>query len=162
MATEQHSRSFVQPFAPPSWQTRSERMERTHRSRQRIEAVSLGYALYVHHDVIQFLALIPKIATIAFIHGPQGSGKTSMVDSLIEQSGRSALIIDCKQLNNAPSDSALVAALATQTGYWPVFNFVNSMGSLIDLASVGLIGQKGVLFVYFRIHDLNHLSSWIE
>jgi len=37
----------------------------------------------------------------------------------------------------------MVAELAKQTGYWPVFTFFNSMSNLIDLASVGLIGQKG-------------------
>jgi len=41
-------------------------------------------------------------------------------------------------------DSKMVATLAQQTGYWPVFTFFNSMGNLIDLASVGLIGQKGL------------------
>jgi len=38
----------------------------------------------------------------------------------------------------------MVAALAQQTGYWPVFTFFNSMSNMIDLASVGLIGQKGL------------------
>jgi len=38
----------------------------------------------------------------------------------------------------------MVAALAQQTGYRPVFTFFNSMSNLIDLASVGLIGQKGL------------------
>ncbi|KDR81387.1 hypothetical protein GALMADRAFT_58608 [Galerina marginata CBS 339.88] len=88
----------------------------------------------------RYLSDVPT--TIAFVHGPQGSGKTSMVQSVIQHSGRSTLVIDCRQLSNAPSDSALVAGLAAQTGYWPVFNFVNSMGTLIDLASVGLMGQK--------------------
>jgi len=41
------------------------------------------------------------------------------------------------------SDSKVVAALAQQTGYWPVFTLFNSMSNLIDLASVGLMGQKG-------------------
>ena len=44
------------------------------------------------------------------------------------------------------SDSKMVAALAQQTGYWPVFTFFNSMSNMIDLASVGLIGQKGLTF----------------
>ncbi|PPQ78179.1 hypothetical protein CVT25_015512 [Psilocybe cyanescens] len=74
--------------------------------------------------------------TIAFIHGPAGSGKITMLNAVLKQSGRTYLIIDCRKLNNAPSESALVEDLATQTGYWPVFNFVNSMGNLIDLASV--------------------------
>lgn len=35
-----------------------------------------------------------------------------------------------------------VWTLADQVGYWPVFSFLNSLNGLIDLASVGLIGQK--------------------
>src|ERR1700759_5242223 len=57
---------------------------------------------------------------------------------------RKALIIDCGELQKASSDTALLAGLAQQTGYWPVFTFLNSMNNLIDLASVGLIGQKGI------------------
>ena len=53
------------------------------------------------------------------------------------------MIIDVAALGNAVSDAALVSGLAEQTGYWPVFSFLNSMNNLIDLASVGLIGQKG-------------------
>ncbi|CAA7267988.1 unnamed protein product [Cyclocybe aegerita] len=90
-----------------------------------------------------YLADMP--GTIAFVHGPQGSGKSSMLRVVLEESGRNALIIDCRTLNNATSDSALVSGLANQTGYWPVFTFLNSMNSLIDLASVGLIGQKAGL-----------------
>lgn len=56
---------------------------------------------------------------------------------------RKALIIDCRELHKATSDTQLVGALAGQTGYWPVFTFLNSMNNLIDLASVGLMGQKG-------------------
>lgn len=66
-----------------------------------------------------------------------------MLESIIKDSGRDAVIIDCRYLCNAPTDSALIGSLAAQTGYWPVFNSVNSLSSLIDLASVGLIGQKG-------------------
>ena len=54
-----------------------------------------------------------------------------------------AVIIDVAQLSRASSDMALVAGLANQTGYWPVFSFLNSVNNMIDTASVGLIGQKG-------------------
>ncbi|KAF5330523.1 hypothetical protein D9619_005680 [Psilocybe cf. subviscida] len=81
-------------------------------------------------------------STVAFVHGPQGSGKTSMLEAVLHESKRNTLTIDCRQLQAASSDSALVGALAAQTGYWPVFNFLSSMSSLVDLASVGLIGQK--------------------
>ncbi|KAF7338610.1 Mitochondrial escape protein 2 [Mycena venus] len=55
------------------------------------------------------------------------------------------LTIDCRALQNATSDTQLIAVLAKQTGYWPVFSFLNSVNHLIDLASVGLIGQKANL-----------------
>jgi len=87
-----------------------------------------------------YLADIPT--TITFVHGPQGSGKTAMLDTVLKQSARKRLIINCREFHSTTSDSQLVSALAHQTGYWPVFTFFNSMGGLIDLASVGLIGQK--------------------
>ncbi|KAF5386931.1 hypothetical protein D9615_001714 [Tricholomella constricta] len=83
-------------------------------------------------------------STVSFIHGPQGSGKTRMLEAILKESGRKALIIDCRSLQNTTSDAQVVAALAAQTGYWPVFTFLNSLNNLIDLASVGLIGQKGI------------------
>lgn len=83
--------------------------------------------------------------TIAFVHGPQGSGKSSMVFSLLKDCERPVLTVDCNELFKASSDSALLSALAYQTGYWPVFPFVNSLNNLIDIASVGIIGQKAGL-----------------
>ncbi|KZT03537.1 uncharacterized protein LAESUDRAFT_761884 [Laetiporus sulphureus 93-53] len=80
--------------------------------------------------------------SVAFIHGPQGSGKTPMIAEILEVSGRKALIIDVAELSKKTSDTALVAGLAQQTGYWPVFSVFNSLSNVIDLASVGLIGQK--------------------
>ena len=66
-------------------------------------------------------------------------------------------------MKHKDSDTKMIAALAQQTGYWPVFTFFNSMGNLIDLASVGLIGQKGStrgpssdILLILRLH------SWIE
>lgn len=66
--------------------------------------------------------------------------------SILNPSSRRALIIDCEELMKANSDSMLVSSLAAQTGYWPIFTFMNSMNTLIDLASVGMIGQKGDSF----------------
>lgn len=86
-------------------------------------------------------------ATVAFVHGPQGSGKTLMIEQIISESGRTALVVDCRELLKATTDSQIVGALAAQTGYWPVFSFLNSMNSLIDLASVGLIGQKSKFYI---------------
>ena len=63
-------------------------------------------------------------------------------------------MIDCAEIAKAKTDPGLVDALAQQTGalpnvcgltlgYYPVFSFLSSLNGLIDLASMGLIGQKG-------------------
>ncbi|KAF8431788.1 RNA12 protein-domain-containing protein [Boletus edulis BED1] len=83
--------------------------------------------------------------TAAFVHGPQGSGKTHLVSAVLQDSHRKALVIDCAELNKATSDSRLVAALAQQTGYRPVFTFLNSLTNIVDVASVAVIGQKAGL-----------------
>lgn len=75
------------------------------------------------------------------------------------------MLIDCGPImRHKDSDSKMVATLAQQTGYWPVFTFFNSMGNLIDLASVGLIGQKGSTHRprSFDILPILNLYSWIE
>ncbi|KAG1749107.1 RNA12 protein-domain-containing protein [Suillus paluster] len=81
-------------------------------------------------------------STVAFVHGPQGSGKYHMLQAIIRDTGRKALVIDCAELNKATSDTRLVSALAQQTGYRPIFTFLNSVNNMIDIATVGLIGQK--------------------
>lgn len=87
-----------------------------------------------------YLAEAPS--TISIIHGPAGSGKSKMLTKVMENVRRKVVHINCAELDKAGSDSAMVQALARQTGYWPIFSFLSSMNSMIDLASVGLIGQK--------------------
>ena len=53
-----------------------------------------------------------------------------------------AMVIDCDELFKGGSDSSLLSSLAKQTGYWPLFTFVNQISGLLDMAAVGLIGQK--------------------
>ncbi|EIN07712.1 hypothetical protein PUNSTDRAFT_114198 [Punctularia strigosozonata HHB-11173 SS5] len=91
----------------------------------------------------RYLTDLPN--TITFVHGPQGSGKGRMLEAVITAHHRKALIIDCNELFKKSSDSQLVGALAEQTGYWPIFTFLNSASNLLDLAAVGLIGQKAGL-----------------
>ncbi|KAJ7105752.1 RNA12 protein-domain-containing protein [Mycena crocata] len=94
-------------------------------------------------DLQAYLADWPT--RIAFLHGPQGSGKTRLLESLLKDGGRNVLTIDCRPIENAASDTQLINVLAGQAGYWPVFSFLNSINHLIDLVSVGLIGQKANL-----------------
>ena len=59
-----------------------------------------------------------------------------------DKRSRKALIIDCSAVAKAKSDAAVVSELADQTGYYPVFSFMGSISNMIDLAALGLIGQK--------------------
>ncbi|KAK0448384.1 RNA12 protein-domain-containing protein [Desarmillaria tabescens] len=87
-----------------------------------------------------YLAELPT--TITFVHGPQGSGKSTMLQTVLNDTDRKSLTIDCGSLLQSSSDALLVRGLAKQTGYWPFFSFLNSVNHLLDLASMGLIGQK--------------------
>lgn len=116
-------------------------------SRQNTGPSSLDHKPHVWRDreeataaLRSYLADHPN--SIAFVHGPQGAGKSEIVDLLLSQSGRTTLIIDCQLLQKAQSDTQVIASLASQTGYWPFFTFLSSLNNLLDLASVGIIGQK--------------------
>ncbi|KAG8967252.1 mitochondrial escape protein 2 [Tulasnella sp. 419] len=82
--------------------------------------------------------------TIAILHGPQGSGKSKMLSHILSEREpeRKVLTLDVAEIYKATNDSGLVTSLAKQTGYWPVFSFLSSLNNMIDLASMGLIGQK--------------------
>ncbi len=56
---------------------------------------------------------------------------------------RRVLLIDCNLLYKGGSESGVLTSLASQTGYWPLFTFLNSVNSMLDLASVGVIGKPG-------------------
>ena len=127
---------------------------------QPLELISLIYLVcFVPYGLyIMLLSRTQPTATIAFIHGPQGSGKSSLLSSALQSTGRTSLTIDIKLLNDAQNDSALVASLAKQAGYWPFFTFWSSSSNLVDVASVGLIGQKGICF---KIREIQTLISEI-
>ncbi|KAG8895760.1 mitochondrial escape protein 2, partial [Tulasnella sp. 417] len=100
--------------------------------------------------------LVDAPSTVAVIHGPQGSGKGKMLAKVLSMTSelsatasdsstpepRKTIVIDCTEIYKAGTDTGIVSSLAAQTGYWPLFSFLGSMNTLIDLASVGLIGQK--------------------
>ncbi|GAA5992192.1 hypothetical protein JCM10908_001812 [Rhodotorula pacifica] len=80
--------------------------------------------------------------TFIILTGPRGSGKSGLVDVVLGD-GKNVLTIDCEEmLKNARNESKLVSALASSTGYWPQFAFASSVSNLVDLATMGLIGQK--------------------
>lgn len=80
--------------------------------------------------------------TFIILTGPHGSGKSGLVSEVLTD-GKNVLTIDCEEmLRGARTESKLVSALASSTGYWPQFAFATSVSNLVDLATMGLIGQK--------------------
>ena len=86
--------------------------------------------------------LIETADTFIVVQGPRGSGKKELIldEALKERPNK--LVIDCKRIQEARGDSATIAAAAAETGYRPVFSWMNSISSMIDLAAMGTIGTK--------------------
>ncbi|RMZ89982.1 hypothetical protein DV736_g2777, partial [Chaetothyriales sp. CBS 134916] len=80
--------------------------------------------------------------TFIVVHGPRGAGKREFVIEEALKGRHNKLLIDCKRVQEARSDSATIAAAASEVGYRPVFTWMNSISSLIDLAAMGTIGTK--------------------
>jgi RNA12 protein/RNA recognition motif len=100
--------------------------------------------------------------TLIVVVGPKGTAKREMViDGVL--AGRpkytpmiwtndSTLVIDCESVVEQHRDSAVIRQLAQQVGYAPIFNWLNSFSSIVDLAAqgpspsnlsdAGTIGQK--------------------
>ena len=86
--------------------------------------------------------LMETADTFIVVQGPRGAGKKELV---IDQALRDTpykLLIDCKPIQEAHGDSATICAAAAEVGYRPVFSWMNSFSSLIDLAAMGTIGTK--------------------
>ncbi len=80
--------------------------------------------------------------TFIVIQGPRGSGKKELVVDQALKDRKPVIVIDCKPIQDAHGDSATIRAAAAEVGYRPVFSWMNSMSSLIDLAAQGTIGTK--------------------
>lgn len=86
--------------------------------------------------------LTENVETFIVVHGPRGSGKRELVLDQALKNYKYKVIIDCKQIQDAKGDSAKIARAANQVGYRPVFSWMNSISSFIDLAAQGMIGTK--------------------
>ena len=80
--------------------------------------------------------------TFVVIQGPRGSGKKELVLDQALKDRKHKLVIDCKPIQEARGDGPTINAAALEVGYRPVFSWMNSMSSLIDLAAQGTIGTK--------------------
>ncbi|KAL4912449.1 RNA12 protein-domain-containing protein [Aspergillus aurantiobrunneus] len=94
-------------------------------------------------DISQLNSWLTESAeTFIVIHGPRGSGKRELVLDRTLKDNKYKLVIDCKQLQDAKGDTAKIARAASQVGYRPIFSWMNSISSFIDLAAQGMIGTK--------------------
>ena len=86
--------------------------------------------------------LIETADTFIVVQGPRGAGKKGLVIDEALKDRPNTLIIDCKRVQEARGDSATIAAAAAEVGYRPVFTWMNSISSMVDLAAMGTIGTK--------------------
>lgn len=94
-------------------------------------------------DIEQIRTWLMETAdTFIVVQGPRGSGKKELVIDQALKDRKHTLVIDCKPLQEARGDSATIRAAASEVGYRPVFSWMNSMSSLLDLAAQGTIGAK--------------------
>jgi len=80
--------------------------------------------------------------TFIVVHGPRGSGKRELVVESVLGGRKNVLVIDCEPINEAHGDTATIAAAAAQVGYRPVFSWMNTISSMVDLVAQGAIGTS--------------------
>lgn len=81
-------------------------------------------------------------STFSIVQGPRGSGKRELVVDEVLQGRQNVLILDCEGLVESRSDASTILNLANQLGYRPIFSWMNSLSSLVDLAAQGMMGQS--------------------
>ncbi|KAI9798696.1 MAG: hypothetical protein M1825_005023 [Sarcosagium campestre] len=86
--------------------------------------------------------LMETADTFIVVQGPRGSGKRELVLDQALKDRKNTLLIDCKPIQEARGDSSTIFAAALEVGYRPVFSWMNSISSMIDLAAQGTIGTK--------------------
>lgn len=86
--------------------------------------------------------LLETADTFIVVQGPRGSGKKQLVVDQALKGRKHILVLDCKPIQEARGDGPTINAAATQVGYRPIFSWMNSMSSMLDLAAQGALGTK--------------------
>ncbi|KAK2629273.1 hypothetical protein QTJ16_000093 [Diplocarpon rosae] len=110
----------------------------------RAEEASLGVLWGDRKQIIDQLQtwLMETAETFIVVQGPRGSGKKELILDQALKGRQNTVLIDCKPIQEARGDSATISAAAASVGYRPVFSWMNSISSLVDLAAQGTIGVK--------------------
>ncbi|KAL8924541.1 MAG: hypothetical protein Q9208_004016 [Pyrenodesmia sp. 3 TL-2023] len=94
-------------------------------------------------DIEQIRTWLMETAdTFIVVQGPRGSGKRELVLDEAIKGRKNTLVIDCKAIQEARGDSRTILAAAQAVGYRPVFSWMNTFSSMVDLAAQGTIGTK--------------------
>jgi hypothetical protein len=112
--------------------------------RRKAEEVSLSAIWDDRKAVIDQIQtwLIETVDTFIIVQGPRGSGKKELIFDQTLMGRPNTLLIDCKPIQEARGDAATIKAAAVAVGYYPIFSWMNSISSLIDLAAQGTFGVK--------------------
>jgi predicted ABC-type ATPase len=86
-----------------------------------------------------------NVETFAIVQGPRGAGKTDMVQYAIKEKTHK-VFIRCDELANARSEGEILTNLAGQVGYIPLFQFMNNLDNMMDMAITATTGQKAGVF----------------
>lgn len=81
-------------------------------------------------------------STFSVVQGPRGSGKRELVVEEALKNRQNVFVLDCESLVESRSDASTISNLANQLGYRPIFSWMNSLSSLVDLAAQGMMGQS--------------------
>ncbi|KAF3902056.1 hypothetical protein AA313_de0209727 [Arthrobotrys entomopaga] len=89
--------------------------------------------------------LLESTETFIVVQGPRGSGKRDLVLGDVLKDWKYKLVFDCEPVQERQGDANIIRATAAQVGYRPVFGWLNSINSWIDLAAQGTIGTAAGL-----------------
>ncbi|KAH8672653.1 escape protein-like protein 2 [Tricladium varicosporioides] len=144
---------FIKAHIDQNWNLRENRVYKWFKSQatdifsfrnRNSEELILGTIWADRRNVIDQLQtwLMETADTFVVVQGPRGSGKKELIMDQALKGRKNTLLIDCKPIQEARGDSATISAAARSVGYRPVFSWMNSISSLIDLAAQGTIGVK--------------------
>ncbi|KAF3918964.1 hypothetical protein ABW20_dc0108200 [Dactylellina cionopaga] len=89
--------------------------------------------------------LLESAETFIVVQGPRGSGKRDLVLDDVLGDWKHKLVFDCEPVQESHGDAHIIRATAAQVGYRPVFGWLNSINSWIDLAVQGTLGTAAGL-----------------
>lgn len=88
------------------------------------------------HDIN--LWLNENMSTFIIAKGPKGTGKHNVILNHALKGRKNVIVIDCDKLIKSRTDSEFISNSAKQIGYFPVFPWLNSIATFIDLIVQGL------------------------